>query len=220
MELLAYGPDDLALLQVLTSVQGGLGTAPRAGARYLGSMGVPPGLPIRPVPLGVAGGGRPPPGARTVLGARVGLGLGAENTSTLVYVKSPLVERSVLATTVNAQCSRVRAMSFASSRLLGPSVALGPVGAVRVARAADMSGMKAAAGDFFFKGGAVGRAAAFAQEAAELFAIVDEVNAVALVGHSVRTGNRSTRRAAWPARDVRPALAWYEEPDGFVVLMA
>ena len=128
-------------------------------------------------------------------------------------------EASVLASLVNVQIRCVRELKLGSS-LIGRTRPLVDVPGVVVSDKMTIHNFTVAVDDIIMRGVEVAAVVACAEQGSHLFAFVAPLNKVAQVTRQAAKYRRAPMLAVWRALDVQQCLAWKDEADGTVMVLA
>jgi hypothetical protein len=128
-------------------------------------------------------------------------------------------EVSVLSSLINAQIRTVRELKM-GDELMGRTSLLEGMPSVLVANKMAIHSFTVTVDEVVLRGHEAGAVLACAREGLELFLFVAPMVKLAKVTEQAAKFRRTTTLAVWRAVDVQHCIAWKEDPDGAVLVLA
>ena len=128
-------------------------------------------------------------------------------------------EASVLSSLINAQIRTVRELKM-GDELMGRTSLLEGMPSVLVANKMAIHSFTVTVDEVVLRGHEAGAVLACAREGVELFLFVAPMVKLAKVTEQAAKFRRTTTLAVWRAVDVQHCIAWKEDPDGAVLVLA
>jgi hypothetical protein len=128
-------------------------------------------------------------------------------------------EVSLMSSMINVQIQTVREMHM-SDELLGRTSLLEEMPGVLVADKMAIHSFTVTVDEVVMRGHEAGVVVACAREGVELFCFVAPMVKLAQVTEQAAKFRRTTTLAVWRAADIQHCIAWKEDPDGAVLVLA
>jgi hypothetical protein len=128
-------------------------------------------------------------------------------------------EESLMSSLINVQIKTVRELHL-SDELIGRTSLLEGMPGVLVADKMAIHSFTVTVDEVVLRGHEAGVVVACAREGVELFCFVAPMDKLAQVTEQAAKFRRTSTLAVWRAVDVQQCIAWKEDPDGAVLVLA